>query len=181
MLRCGPAPPAPPLLQAAESAAQWVDPDHEVGRLQRIHRCRRSSLGERGRGHFEPVDRLLRFLLQRRRQRSDALQQVVALLFPAELDDFVVLGVKHRLEVARDVVIEVEPGLGVGTPGVLGFEQDTAKREAQYVDIQRIYLKDAPLVFIANLGATAAWRSNVQGFFIDGLSYYRFEDVTINR
>ena len=33
------------------------------------------------------------------------------------------------------------------------------------------------LVFIANLGATAAWRDTVQGFFIDGLSYYRFEDV----
>ena len=61
------------------------------------------------------------------------------------------------------------------------LEQDPARREAQYIDIQRTYLKDAPLVFIANLGATAAWRSNVQGFFIDGLSYYRFEDVTINR
>src|SRR5438309_3012895 len=60
------------------------------------------------------------------------------------------------------------------------LEQDPAKREAQYVDIQRTYLKDAPLVFIANLGATAAWRNNVNGFLIDGLSYYRFEDVTIN-
>ena len=61
------------------------------------------------------------------------------------------------------------------------LEQDAAKREAAYVDIQRTYLKDAPLVFIANLGATAAWRSNVSGFLIDGLSYYRFEDVTLNR
>ncbi|TMF06280.1 MAG: hypothetical protein E6I52_00745 [Chloroflexi bacterium] len=61
------------------------------------------------------------------------------------------------------------------------LEQDAAKREAEYVDIQRTYLKDAPLVFIANLGATAAWRSNVSGFLIDGLSYYRFEDVTLNR
>ena len=58
---------------------------------------------------------------------------------------------------------------------------DPAKREAAYVDIQRIFLKDAPLVFIANLGATGAWRSNVSGFLIDGLSYYRFEDVTLNR
>ncbi len=61
------------------------------------------------------------------------------------------------------------------------LEQDPAKREAAYVEIQRIYLNDAPLVFIANLGATAGWRSNVNGFLIDGLSYYRFEDVTITK
>ncbi len=61
------------------------------------------------------------------------------------------------------------------------LEQDPAKREAAYVEIQRIYLTDAPLVFIANLGATAGWRSNVNGFLIDGLSYYRFEDVTITK
>jgi peptide/nickel transport system substrate-binding protein len=60
------------------------------------------------------------------------------------------------------------------------LEQDPAKREALYVDIQRTYLNDAPLVFIANLGATGAWRSNVEGFLIDGLSYYRFEDVTLH-
>jgi peptide/nickel transport system substrate-binding protein len=61
------------------------------------------------------------------------------------------------------------------------LEQDPVKREALYVDIQRTYLKDAPLVFIANLGATAAWRNNVNGFLIDGLSYYRFEDITLSR
>jgi peptide/nickel transport system substrate-binding protein len=61
------------------------------------------------------------------------------------------------------------------------LEQDPVKREAAYVDIQRTYLKDAPLVFIANLGATAAWRSNINGVFWDGLSYYRFEDVTIGQ
>jgi peptide/nickel transport system substrate-binding protein len=61
------------------------------------------------------------------------------------------------------------------------LEQDPVKREAAYVAIQRTYLNDAPLVFIANLGATAAWRNNVTGFLIDGLSYYRFEDVTLNK
>jgi len=61
------------------------------------------------------------------------------------------------------------------------LEQDPAKREAAYVEIQRIYLNDAPLVFIANLGATAAWRNNVNGFLIDGLSYYRFEDVSLTK
>jgi peptide/nickel transport system substrate-binding protein len=58
------------------------------------------------------------------------------------------------------------------------LEQDPVRREADYVEIQRTFLNDAPLVFIANLGATAAWRSNIHGFQIDGLSYYRFEDVT---
>jgi len=60
------------------------------------------------------------------------------------------------------------------------LEQDPARREAKYVDIQRTYLNDAPLVFIANLGATAAYRTNVEGFVIDGLSYYRFEDVSLH-
>ncbi|TMC76672.1 MAG: ABC transporter substrate-binding protein [Chloroflexi bacterium] len=61
------------------------------------------------------------------------------------------------------------------------LEQDTKKREAMYSEIQKIYLDAAPLVFISYLGATAGWRSNVDGFFIDGLSYYRFEDVKINK
>jgi peptide/nickel transport system substrate-binding protein len=61
------------------------------------------------------------------------------------------------------------------------LEQDPVKREAEYVAIQRTYWNDAPLVFIANLGATAAWRSNVNGFQIDGLSYYRFEDVSLTK
>jgi len=61
------------------------------------------------------------------------------------------------------------------------LEQDVKKRETQYSEIQKIYLDAAPLVFIAYLGATAGWRNNVDGFFIDGLSYYRFEDVKINK
>jgi peptide/nickel transport system substrate-binding protein len=61
------------------------------------------------------------------------------------------------------------------------LEQDAKKREAQYSEIQKIYLDAAPLVFIAYLGATAGWRSNIDGFLIDGLSYYRFEDVKINK
>src|SRR6266550_4500927 len=61
------------------------------------------------------------------------------------------------------------------------LEQDTTKRAAMYSEIQKIYLDAAPLVFIAYLGATAGWRNTVDGFFIDGLSYYRFEDVKINK
>jgi peptide/nickel transport system substrate-binding protein len=61
------------------------------------------------------------------------------------------------------------------------LEQDVAKRQAAYSEIQKIYLDAAPLVFIAYLGASAGWRTNVDGFFIDGLSYYRFEDVKFNK
>ncbi|MEK6206972.1 MAG: ABC transporter substrate-binding protein [Chloroflexota bacterium] len=61
------------------------------------------------------------------------------------------------------------------------LEQDAKKREALYSEIQKIYMDAAPLDFIAHLGATAGWRNNIDGFFIDGLSYYRFEDVKINK
>lgn len=61
------------------------------------------------------------------------------------------------------------------------LEQDPTAREADYVAIQRTFLNDAPLVFMADLGATAVWTDSVHGFLIDGLSYYRFEDVTLSR
>lgn len=61
------------------------------------------------------------------------------------------------------------------------LEQDAKKREVLYSEIQKIYLEAAPLDFIAYLGATAGWRSYVEGFAIDGLSYYRFEYVKINK
>ena len=37
------------------------------------------------------------------------------------------------------------------------------------------------MVFIVYPPATAAWQKYVDGFFIDGLSYYRFEDVKVNK
>jgi len=61
------------------------------------------------------------------------------------------------------------------------LEQDPKKREALYSEIQKIYSDAAPIASIAYLGATAGWRSNVDGFFIDGLSYYRFEDVKFSK
>jgi peptide/nickel transport system substrate-binding protein len=61
------------------------------------------------------------------------------------------------------------------------LEQDTAKRQAAYAEIQKIYLDDAPLIFISYPPATAAWQKYVDGFYIDGLSYYRFEDVKVNK
>ena len=61
------------------------------------------------------------------------------------------------------------------------LEQDPTKRAAMYSEIQKIYSDAAPIASIAYVGATAGWRSNIDGFFIDGLSYYRFEDVKINK
>jgi len=61
------------------------------------------------------------------------------------------------------------------------LEQDPKKRQASYAELQKTYLDDAPLVFIAYPPATAGWQKYVDGFFIDGLSYYRFEDVKVNK
>ncbi len=61
------------------------------------------------------------------------------------------------------------------------LEQDTAKRETAYAEIQKIYLEDAPIIPLVYPPATAAWQKTIEGFFIDGLSYYRFEDVKINK
>jgi peptide/nickel transport system substrate-binding protein len=60
------------------------------------------------------------------------------------------------------------------------LEQDPAKRGALYAELQKTWLDAAPFVFLVYNPAPAAWRSNVSGFFIDGLSYYRFEDVKLN-
>lgn len=61
------------------------------------------------------------------------------------------------------------------------LNQDPKQREQQYAELQKIYLDDAPMVFLVYPPATAAWQKYVEGFFIDGLSYYRFEDVKVNK
>jgi len=61
------------------------------------------------------------------------------------------------------------------------LELDIAKREAEYADIQKTFADAAPVVWLAYVPATAAWQSYVDGFFIDGLSYYRFETVKLNK
>jgi peptide/nickel transport system substrate-binding protein len=61
------------------------------------------------------------------------------------------------------------------------LEQDPKKRETMYAEIQKTYLDAAPMVFLAYPPATAGWQKYVDGFFIDGLSYYRFEDVKVNK
>ncbi len=60
-------------------------------------------------------------------------------------------------------------------------EQDPKKREMLYQQIQKTFLDDAPQVFIAYPPATAAWQTYVSGFNIDSLSFYRFEDVRVNK
>jgi len=61
------------------------------------------------------------------------------------------------------------------------LELDAAKREAMYAEIQKTFQDDAPVVWLAYPPATAAWQKYVEGFLIDGLSYYRFENVKINK
>jgi peptide/nickel transport system substrate-binding protein len=61
------------------------------------------------------------------------------------------------------------------------LELDPAKRAAMYHDIQKIFSDASPLIWIDYAPATAAWQDYVDGFFIDGLSYYRFETVKLNK
>ncbi len=61
------------------------------------------------------------------------------------------------------------------------LEADPKKREMAYSEIQKTFLDAAPMVFLAYPPATAGWQKYVDGFFIDGLSYYRFEDVKVNK
>ncbi len=61
------------------------------------------------------------------------------------------------------------------------LEQDPKKREMLYSQVQQVYLDDAPQVFVAYPPATAAWQNSVSGFAISGLSFYRFEDVRVNK
>jgi peptide/nickel transport system substrate-binding protein len=61
------------------------------------------------------------------------------------------------------------------------LELDPAKRGTMYADIQKTFQDDAPLVWLSYTPATAGWRDYVQGFLIDGLSYYRFETVKLNK
>ena len=61
------------------------------------------------------------------------------------------------------------------------LEQDPKKREMLYDQVQQMYLDDAPQVFVAYPPATAAWQSAVTGFSLDTLSFYRFEDVRVNK
>lgn len=60
------------------------------------------------------------------------------------------------------------------------LEMDPKKREALYAEIQKQFQEDAPIVWLAYTPATAAWNSSkVEGFLIEGLSYYRFENVKV--
>ena len=64
----------------------------------------------------------LRLLAQRRGKRGDSGEEVLALFLPAKLDDLIVLGVEHRGQIPRDVVIEIEPGLCIRAPGMLNLQ-----------------------------------------------------------
>jgi peptide/nickel transport system substrate-binding protein len=61
------------------------------------------------------------------------------------------------------------------------LELDPAKRAAMYAEIQKIFSDASPVIWVNYPPATAAWQDYVDGFFIDGLSYYRFENVKLNK
>ena len=86
------------------------------------------------RDRFKITHRCLRLLAQWRGKRGDPGEEVLTFLLPAELDDLIVLGLEHRSQIARDVVIEIEPGLGIRTPGVLNLQ----KQMTQQRDVCRI-------------------------------------------
>src|SRR5579862_4071250 len=71
----------------------------------------------------EGGDRVSGFFTQSWGKCGDSFEKVLTFLGPTELDDLVVFRVEHRSKIARDVVVEIEPGLGIGAPSVFDFEE----------------------------------------------------------
>jgi ABC-type transport system substrate-binding protein len=46
---------------------------------------------------------------------------------------------------------------------------------------QEIFQKDSPVIWLGYTPATAGWRDYVEGFAIEALGYYRFENVRLNK
>jgi peptide/nickel transport system substrate-binding protein len=60
-------------------------------------------------------------------------------------------------------------------------EMDPVVRETMYKEIQKTFLDAIPQILLVYRPDTAAWQDYVEGFAIEGLSYYRFENVKINK
>jgi peptide/nickel transport system substrate-binding protein len=60
-------------------------------------------------------------------------------------------------------------------------EMDPKVRETLYKEIQKTFLDAIPQILLVYRPDTAAWQDYVEGFAIEGLSYYRFENVKINK
>lgn len=61
------------------------------------------------------------------------------------------------------------------------LEQDATKRAEMYHEIQKIFQEAAPLVWLGYTPSTAGWQDYVEGFSIETLGYYRFENVKLNK
>jgi len=61
------------------------------------------------------------------------------------------------------------------------LELDPQKRQQLYSQIQRQVLDDAPRVFLVFWPEASAYGKHVEGFFIGGLSYFRLENIWINK
>ena len=69
-----------------------------------------------------------RLITQRRRQRGNPIEEILALLLPTGLHHLIVFCVQHPGQIVRGVVVEIEPGFGIGAPGVLGLKKDVAQQ-----------------------------------------------------
>lgn len=61
------------------------------------------------------------------------------------------------------------------------LEQDATKRGEMYHEIQRIFQEASPVIWLGYTPATAGWQDYVEGFSIETLGYYRFENVKLNK
>lgn len=61
------------------------------------------------------------------------------------------------------------------------LELDPARRGEMYHEIQRIFQEAAPVIWLGYTPATAGFQDYVEGFTIETLGYYRFENVKLNK
>jgi peptide/nickel transport system substrate-binding protein len=61
------------------------------------------------------------------------------------------------------------------------LEQDPTKRAEMYHEIQKIFSEASPVIWLGYTPATAGWQDYVEGFNIETLGYYRFENVKLNK
>ena len=61
------------------------------------------------------------------------------------------------------------------------LEMNPTTRETMYKQIQKTFLDAAPQIFLVYRPDTAAWQNYVEGFNIEAMDYYRFENVKLNK
>ena len=124
MIAGGPFPLRLLATQPTNGSSGCIDTHDEVLCLDVISsRVVRNWVGQLRWYRFQTAYCRLRLLAQCGRKCSDSGEKILALLLPARLDDLVVLGVEHRGQIFGNVVFKIEPGFGVGAPGVFNFQE----------------------------------------------------------